>query len=300
MQEFLEKARAILGERLHMDVPMSQCTTFKIGGPAEIFAEPQTKDALVSLFRLCKEYSIPFTIIGAGSNLLVSDSGIAGVVCRLSGMFGDVFVSENTVYAGAAISLAKLSKAAQKEGLSGLEFASGIPGTLGGAVYMNAGAYDGEMKDVVTETEYMDENGDIHSVSGDAHDFSYRHSVFSEKNWVILSVKMELTPKDKDEIFEKMRDLNARRKEKQPLDKPSAGSTFKRPEGYFAAKLIEDAGLKGFSVGDACVSEKHAGFVVNNGNATCKDVCDLMAAVQREVKEKFGVMLEPEVKKIGK
>ncbi len=300
MQEFLSKAQAILGEHLHTAFPMSQCTTFKIGGPAQIFAEPQNKEALVSLFLLCKEKNVPFTIIGAGSNLLVSDNGIDGVVCRLSGEFDCVSVSGTTVSAGAAISLAKLSKAAQREGLSGLEFASGIPGTLGGAVYMNAGAYDGEMKDVVMETEYMDESGEIHTISGDAHDFSYRHSVFSGKNDVILSVKMNLTPKDKDEIFEKMRDLNARRKEKQPLDKPSAGSTFKRPEGFFAAKLIEDAGLKGFSVGDACVSEKHAGFVVNNGNATCKDVLDLMRAVQKEVKEKFGVILEPEVKYIGK
>ncbi len=300
MQNFLEKARALLGEQLHKDFPMNQCTTFKIGGPADFFCEPQNKEELVSLFRSCKEHSVPFTIIGAGSNLLVSDSGIEGVVCRLAGDFDSVSISGTTVSAGAAISLAKLSKAAQREGLSGLEFASGIPGSLGGAVYMNAGAYDGEMKDVVIETEYMNENGEICTVSGDAHEFSYRHSVFSGKNNVILSVKMELAPKDKDEIFEKMRDLNARRKEKQPLDKPSAGSTFKRPEGYFAAKLIEDAGLKGFSVGDACVSEKHAGFVVNNGSATCKDVCDLMAAVQREVKEKFGVTLEPEVKKIGR
>ena len=300
MQEFLSKAQAILGEHLHTAFPMSQCTTFKIGGPAQFFAEPQNKEMLVSLFLLCKEHKVPFTIIGAGSNLLVSDNGIDGVVCRLSGDFDNVSISGTTVSAGAAISLAKLSKASLREGLSGLEFASGIPGSLGGAVYMNAGAYDGEMKDVVTETEYMDENGEIHIVSGNAHEFSYRHSVFSGKNDVILSVKMNLTPKDPAEISEKMRDLNARRKEKQPLDKPSAGSTFKRPEGYFAAKLIEDAGLKGFSVGDACVSEKHAGFVVNNGSATCEDVCALMAAVQKEVKEKFGVILEPEVKRIGK
>lgn len=300
MQEFLKKARAILGEHLHMDFPMHRCTTFKIGGPADFFAEPQNKEMLVSLFLLCKEHKVPFTIIGAGSNLLVSDNGIDGVVCRLSGEFDSVSVSGTTISAGAAISLAKLSKAAQREGLSGLEFASGIPGTLGGAVYMNAGAYDGEMKDVVVETEYMDENGEIHTISGDAHEFSYRHSAFSGKNDVILSVKMNLTPKDPAEISEKMRDLNARRKEKQPLDKPSAGSTFKRPTGFFAAKLIEDAGLKGFFVGDACVSEKHAGFVVNNGNATAEDVCNLMEAVQKEVKEKFGVNLEPEVKYIGK
>lgn len=300
MQEFLEQAHALLGEHLHKEFPMCQCTTFKIGGPADLFAEPQNKEELLSLFRLCKEYKVPFTIIGAGSNLLVSDSGIAGVVCRLAGDFDSVSISGTTVSAGAAISLAKLSKAAQKEGLSGLEFASGIPGTLGGAVYMNAGAYDGEMKDVVTETEYMDENGEIHLVSGGEHEFSYRHSVFSGKNAVILSVKMKLTPKDPAEILEKMRDLNARRKEKQPLDKPSAGSTFKRPEGYFAAKLIEDAGLKGFSVGDACVSEKHAGFVVNNGSATAEDILALMRAVQDKVKAEFGVTLEPEVKYIGK
>ncbi|MBR4874228.1 MAG: UDP-N-acetylmuramate dehydrogenase [Clostridia bacterium] len=297
---FFKKVLDIQSENVTKDVDMSALTTFKIGGKADVLIEPKSIDAFSRLLKLCKEESVPCVLIGAGSNLLVSDKGVSGVVFKLSDAFDYVNIDGNEIEAGAAVSLAKLSKCAQRASLSGLEFASGIPGTLGGALVMNAGAYGGEMKDVVLETVYLDEDGEIKKVIGDEHLFSYRKSVFSGGDKYIISCKMRLIPKNADEILAEMAELNKRRKEKQPLDKPSAGSTFKRPEGYFAAKLIEDAGLKGLSVGGARVSEKHAGFVVNDtGNATEKDVSCLIAEVQRIVFEKFGVKLSPEIKFIG-
>ena len=297
---FFKKVLAIQSENITKNVDMSDFTTFKIGGKAEVLIEPKSIDAFSRLLKLCKEENVPCVLIGAGSNLLVSDKGVSGVVFKLSDAFDYVNIDGNEIEAGAAVSLAKLAKCAQRASLSGLEFASGIPGTLGGALVMNAGAYGGEMKDVVLETVYLDENGEIKKVIGDEHLFSYRNSVFSGGDKYIISCKMRLSPKNADEILAEIVELNKRRKEKQPLDKPSAGSTFKRPEGYFAAKLIEDAGLKGASVGGARVSEKHAGFVVNDtGCATEKDVSDLIAEVQRKVFEKFGVKLSPEVKFIG-
>ena len=299
-KQFIQSVSSIENIKVFEHYDMADATTFKIGGPADLFAEVHTKAALQALVLLCNKEQVPFLIVGAGSNLLVSDDGIEGVVCRLAGEFDSCTSSGTKVIAGAGVSLAKLARCAQSAGLSGLEFASGIPGTLGGAIYMNAGAYGGEMKDVVIRTEYMDGAGNIFTVCGEDHDFSYRHSMFCGKDYYILSSVMELVPGDSEAIMETMRELNARRKEKQPLDKPSAGSTFKRPEGYFAAKLIEDAGLKGCCVGDACVSEKHSGFVVNNGNATCADVLGLIEKVQESVKEQFGVSLETEVKIIGR
>lgn len=299
-ESFIQDVLTIQSECVKKDVPMSEITTFRIGGPADLFIEPQTQKGFSRLISLCREKNVPFMVIGAGSNLLVSDRGVDGVVFRLSGGFDKVEISGTEMVSGAATSLAKLAKSAQRAGLSGLEFASGIPGSVGGAVFMNAGAYGGEMKDVVRETTYLDENGDLQTVAGDAHNFSYRESVFSGGGKYILSTRMQLVPKDPDEISETMRELNSRRKEKQPLEKPSAGSTFKRPTGHFAGKLIEDAGLKGYCVGGACVSEKHAGFVVNNGGATCDDVVRLMEHVQKMVFEKFGVHLEPEVRVIGR
>lgn len=299
-ESFIQDVLTIQSEYVKKDVPMSELTTFRIGGPADLFIEPQTPEGFSRMISLCREKEMPFMVIGAGSNLLVSDRGIDGVVFRLSGGFDKVEISGTEIVSGAATSLAKLAKSAQRAGLSGLEFASGIPGSVGGAVFMNAGAYGGEMKDVVRKTTYLDENGDLQTVAGDAHNFSYRESAFSDGGKYILSTRMQLAPKDPDKISETMRELNARRKEKQPLEKPSAGSTFKRPTGYFAAKLIEDAGLKGYCVGGACVSEKHAGFVVNNGGATCDDVVRLMEYVQKTVLEKFGVHLEPEVRVIGR
>ena len=299
-ESFVQEVLAIQPENVERSVPMSRYTTFQIGGPADLFVEPAGEEAFSRLVKLCRSKNVPFLLIGAGSNLLVSDAGIDGVVFRLSGAFDYANVSGTELAAGAATSLAKLAKTAQRAALSGLEFASGIPGSLGGAVFMNAGAYGGEMKDVVTQTRFLDENGDMQTVSDSEHDFSYRHSVFSAGGKFILSAKMSLSPKNPDEILTSMRDLNARRKEKQPLEKPSAGSTFKRPEGFFAAKLIEDAGLKGAGVGGAGVSEKHAGFIVNNGGATCEDVVRLIAKVQETVFSNFGVTLEPEVKVIGR
>lgn len=295
-----EKLKQIEPENIYKEYPMAPLTTFKIGGPADVFIEAESVDSLSEIIKVCKSESVPLILIGAGSNLLVSDKGIEGVVCRLGKGFDYVNINENKISAGASVSLAKLAKSAQRVSLSGLEFASGIPGNLGGAIFMNAGAYGGEMKDVVIKTQYLDENGEVCEIKGDAHDFSYRHSFFSDGKKYIVSSEMELVYKNADEILETMKDLNARRKEKQPLEKPSAGSAFKRPEGYFAAKLIEDSGLKGVSVGGAQVSEKHAGFIVNNGNATAKDVCDLIKLVQKTVFEKFKVRIEPEIRVTGR
>ncbi len=299
-KSFIEKVLSIQKTNVTENYPMEKCTTFKIGGPADLFVCPNGIEEFSALIRLCKDEHVPLMVVGAGSNLLVSDKGIDGVVVRLSDAFDYVTIEGNAITAGAGTSLAKLAKSAQKASLSGLEFASGIPGCVGGAVYMNAGAYGGEMKDIITETTYLDEDGNIKTVSGDAHRFGYRTSFFSENKTYIVSTKMTLTPGSAEEILKTMQELNARRKEKQPLEKPSAGSTFKRPEGSFAGKLIEDAGLKGFTIGGASVSEKHAGFLISNGSATCDDVLALIDAVQKKVYDKFGVMLEPEIKIIGR
>lgn len=299
-EAFKKRVFEIQPEGILENAPMSEYTTFKVGGNADMLVTPKDIQALSALIALCRKEAVPFSVIGAGSNLLVSDRGVDGVIIRLAEGFDTITTDGTVITAGAGVSLAKLAKTAQRASLSGLEFASGIPGTLGGAIYMNAGAYGGEMKDVVTETTFLDDNSNIRTVSGAAHDFSYRKSVFGAGGKYILSAKLTLTPKNADEIAETMRDLNSRRKEKQPLDKASAGSTFKRPEGFFAAKLIEDAGLKGASVGGASVSKKHAGFIVNDGSATADDILALIRHVQSTVKEQFGVLLETEVKFIGR
>ncbi len=278
---------------------MKDYTSFQIGGPADLFIQPETIESLVFCRNLLQQNEIPFHIIGAGSNLLVGDKGIRGAVIRLTKPFSTITQDGNSLTADAGVSLARLAAFALEAGLSGLEFASGIPGTLGGAVYMNAGAYGGEMKDVVTETLYADAAGNLLSLKKDAHEFGYRKSFFSTQDAVILRSTVVLTPKDPQQIRATMQDLNNRRREKQPLTYPSAGSTFKRPEGHFAGQLIEEAGLKGFSVGGACVSEKHAGFVVNTGGATAEDVRTLMQHVTQTVYEKFSVTLEPEVRFLG-
>lgn len=281
------------------NAPMKDYTSFQVGGPADLLVCPETAEALAACRRILKEENVPTTVIGAGSNLLVSDSGIRGVVLRLCKPFSKITVEGTSLIAEAGVSLARLANEALSHSLTGLEFASGIPGSLGGAVFMNAGAYGGEMKDVVVETTYLDANGTICRMSGDAHDFGYRKSIFCGTENIILSSRLELKEGNPDEIRATMLDLNGRRKEKQPLNFPSAGSTFKRPTGYFAGKLIEDAGLKGFSVGGAQVSEKHAGFVINKGGATAGDIYKLMQEVSRIVFEKFGVSLEPEVRMLG-
>ena len=252
------------------------------------------------MLSVCGEEQVPVTVIGNGSNLLVGDQGIRGVViCIGSGMRG-IRVDGEKIFLEAGVTLAAAAKQAAKAGLTGLEFASGIPGTFGGAVVMNAGAYGGEMKDVIVSVRVISEDGEILTLSKEELDLSYRHSVIPERGYLVIDGELLLTrEKDPDQITERMEELKKKRIEKQPLEYPSAGSTFKRPEGYFAGKLIMDAGLRGFSVGGAAVSEKHCGFVINKGNATAADICALMDEVTRIVKEKYAVTLEPEVKKVG-
>ncbi|MBE7048691.1 MAG: UDP-N-acetylmuramate dehydrogenase [Ruminococcaceae bacterium] len=278
---------------------MDAYTSFQIGGPADLLLLPETIDGLIACRSLLQQAQIPTTIIGAGSNLLVADQGICGAVIRLAKPLSRITCEGNTLIAEAGVSLARLSAVALDASLSGLEFASGIPGTLGGAVYMNAGAYGGEMKDVVVETDYLDASGRQHTLVGEAHQFSYRSSAASGQDWILIRSRLSLVPGNPETIRATMQDLNGRRRDKQPLLYPSAGSTFKRPTGYYAAKLIEDAGLKGFSVGGAQVSEKHAGFVINTGGATAEDVRSLIKQVQEQVQQHFGVFLEPEVRFIG-
>ena len=277
--------------------PMKKHTTFRIGGPARYFAEPSSKAELKMLIKAAKEEGIKPIIIGRGSNLLVSDEGLDTLVISLGERFSEIRVSGNEIYSDAGASLSAIAQAALKNSLSGFAFASGIPGSLGGAVYMNAGAYGGEMKDVIVESTYLDE--ELNEKVCTEHDFSYRHSFYTDKNYVITGAKIRLAPGDSKLIGEEMATLAKKRREKQPVTMPSAGSVFKRPEGHFAGALIEGANLKGYSVGGAEVSTLHAGFIVNNGDATCKDVCDLIAHIKKTVYEKDGVMLETEIKKIG-
>ncbi len=291
---------AIQQENVIFEEPMKRHTSFQIGGPAEVFIEPASPESFADFVRFFRLESVPYVVIGAGSNLLVGDKGIRGAVLKTGKAFNFLQKEENKIIAGSGVPLSKLANFAAKHSLSGLEFASGIPGLFGGAVYMNAGAYGGEMKDVVVKTHYLDENGEFRTVSGDEHGFAYRSSIFAGGSKYIFSGELLLNPGNEEEIIKQMKELNRRRKEKQPLEYPSAGSTFKRPEGYFAAKLIEDAGLKGLSVGGACVSEKHAGFVINKtGTATAEDVRRLIEKIRQVVLQRFGVDLQCEVKQIG-
>ena len=296
--EFLEYIKSENTD-IYTNEPMSLHTSFRIGGNAECFCEVKNKDALHKIICGCKKYNVHYFILGLGSNLLVSDNGIKGVVIKLGGDFTKItMLDDNTVKCGAGVTLAGLCVFARNKSLGGLEFAWGIPGSVGGAVYMNAGAYGGEIKDVVISSDCMDSDGNIKSFSGNELDFSYRHSVYSDSDYVITDVTFKLEPKNQAEICSRMDELMDRRKTKQPLNRPSAGSVFKRPEGHFAAALIEECGLKGFSIGDAQVSEKHSGFIINKGNATAEDVKQLVKHIQEVVKEKTDVELCCEIKYI--
>lgn len=287
----------IAGEdNVKIDEDMKKHTTFKAGGKAAFLVTPDSEEKVKELIRFFKENEIANYIIGNGSNLLVRDEGFDGVILEIGSKLSEVVVNENKITAQAGALLSKTANQAYKSGLSGMEFASGIPGSVGGGVAMDAGAYGGELKDIVETVTMCDENGEEITLTVDEMDFSYRHSIVQDKNYIVLSATFALTPKEPEKILETMNDLNQRRRDKQPLEYPSAGSTFKRPEGYFAGKLIQDAGLKGYSVGGACVSEKHSGFVINKGGATATDIITLIGDVQKIVKEKFGVELEPEVK----
>lgn len=279
---------------------MKNHTSFKIGGPADIMIIPRNEKELVEGIKICKENNINYYIMGNGSNLLVSDKGIEGVVIKISEEFGNIVVDDTTIKAESGALLTVVSKKALKNSLTGLEFASGIPGSVGGAITMNAGAYGGEMKDIVTKVRCLDSDGNIVEYSNEEMEFRYRKSRVEEEGLVVLSVEMELEKGDYKAIEEKMRELAEKRISKQPLHLPSAGSTFKRPEGYFAGKLIDDSGLRGIRYGGAQVSEKHCGFIVNINNATSNDVKTLIRTVQKIVKDNYGVELETELKIIGR
>ena len=286
-------------DNVRINEPMKNHTTFKIGGPAQYYVTPESVTQIQEVVSLCRDMNIPLHVIGNGSNILVGDDGVDGVVLALFNTFSDYEIKDNVITAQAGMSLIKLAVIALREGLTGLEFASGIPGSVGGAVYMNAGAYDGQMKDVVTSVTVLDEAGNIRILGRDELDMGYRTSAVAKHNMIVLQVVIELKSGDKEQIKARMNQLSELRKQKQPLEYPSAGSTFKRPEGYFAGKLIADAGLKGYSIGGAAVSEKHAGFVVNMGGATAKDVVELTDYIKKRIMEQFGVTLELEVKRIG-
>lgn len=275
--------------------PLSRHTTFKIGGNAQMFVIVNNIEQLSAVLSACKQHDIPLFILGKGSNLLISDNGMSGVVLTLDGEFKNISVKENKITCGAGVNLSKLCTTALSNSLSGLEFAYGIPGSVGGAVYMNAGAYGGEMKDVVESVTHITKDGEIKTLSKDELDFSYRHSVYKDTGDIILSATFALSNAHECDIKDKMDDFMNRRKSKQPLEYPSAGSVFKRPQGNYAGTLIEQCGLKGTSVGGASVSQKHAGFIINTGGATCKDVLDLVKLVQDTVKEKTGYFLEREI-----
>lgn len=298
-----ELKNILLNKFANIDVrahePMKNHTSFKIGGAADLFVIPKTVDQIQAVIELSQRNDIPYFIIGNGSNLLVNDEGYRGVIIQISKNMNDVKITEGRVNAEAGILLSSLSKRIAKEELKGFEFASGIPGTLGGAIYMNAGAYGGEIKDRLVEVRAMDEKGGIHTYTKEELELGYRKSIFQKNHYFILEATLEFEKGNKDEIDSITKELTKRRKEKQPLDMPSAGSVFKRPEGYYAGKLIMDAGLRGCSIGGAQVSEKHCGFIVNIGNATAQDVIDLIAHIRKTVYKQFGVIMQPEVRILG-
>ena len=296
----LQKLQKILGEaKVLVNEPMASHTTFRIGGPADYFVMPETTEELAAVLSLCKEAQMPYFVLGNGSNLLVGDKGIRGVVIQLYKNFDGIEIDGTIVKARSGAMLIRVAKEAGRAGLTGLEFASGIPGTIGGAMVMNAGAYGGEMKDVVKAVTVLTKNGEIKTLTGGEMNFRYRGSEVEDEGHIVLECMMELKEGNLEEIQARIDELSVQRKTKQPIEFPSAGSTFKRPEGYFAGKLIQDAGLRGYQVGGAKVSEKHCGFVINAGGATAADVKQLMQDVSDKVEAQFGVPLEPEVKRIG-
>lgn len=296
---YIEELKNICGTVL-LNEPMSLHTSFRTGGPAEVFIKAESTENIISAIDIAKKYNKQYIITGNGSNILVKDGGIDGIVINIGNEMSKIKCDGTKIYAQAGAMLSALATAAADEELTGLEFASGIPGTVGGAVFMNAGAYDGEIKDVIEYADVIDSEGNTHRLIKDELELSYRHSVIDDKNMIVVGAMFNLNKGIKKNITDKMADFAKRRRDKQPLNYPSAGSTFKRPEGYFAGKLIEDSGLKGKTVGGAQVSEKHAGFVVNIGNATSSDIIALMDGCIETVYNKFGVKLEPEVRILGK
>ena len=289
--------RTIKEENILRDELLSKHTTFRIGGKADYFVKPASENEVAVLVKELNENNIDFYIMGNGSNILASDEGYRGVIVYIGENLSDIeLLDESTIKAGAGAMLSKVARVALDNSLSGMEFASGIPGSVGGAVVMNAGAYGGEIKDIIVKVKVCEKSGRIFEIANEELDFSYRHSAIQEEGYTVLGAIFTLKPGNKDEISRTVKEISAKRKEKQPLEYPSAGSTFKRPEGYYAGKLIMDAGLRGYRVGGAMVSEKHCGFVINADNATASDVKKLMEDVADKVEEQYGVRLEPEVK----
>ena len=291
--QILNQKQVMCGER------MSRHTTFRTGGPAAYFVEPATAGELAAVLELCRRQQMPYCILGNGSNLLVSDQGYDGVVVEMGKAWSQVTVTENCLTAGAGTKLVSVAREALKASLTGLEFTAGIPGTVGGAVVMNAGAYGSEIKQVLRQVTVLTAAGTVQQLDASELELGYRTSCILQRGYVVLAAAFELQPGDSAAILARMEELSEQRRSKQPLEYPSAGSTFKRPEGYFAGKLIEDAGLRGFRVGGAQVSEKHCGFVVNYDHATAADIMDLCQEVQRKVREQSGISLELEVKTLG-
>ena len=299
-QNFYDKLNNVIAkDSILIDELMSRHTTFRVGGPADFFVTPKAKEEVRDVIRICKEAGMPYYIIGNGSNLLVSDAGYRGVIVQICKEMNEVKVEGDLVKAQAGALLSGIAAKALGAELSGFEFASGIPGTIGGACVMNAGAYGGEMKDVLESVTALTGEGKIIELGRNELELGYRTSVIAKKGYIVLGAVLKLERGDGEKIKTYMDELKEKRVTKQPLEYPSAGSTFKRPEGYFAGKLIQDAGLRGFRVGGAQVSEKHCGFIINRDQATSTDICQLMQQVSEIVYEKFGVRLEPEVKKIG-
>lgn len=300
----LETLKTILQEclpalELREEEPMERHTTFRVGGPVRLMALPKIEAELPVILRCCKECGTAPFFLGKGSNLLVADNGAEAFVVKLTGVLDRLEISGEGLYAGAGLTLAQTASFAASRGLTGLEFAHGIPGTLGGGIFMNAGAYDGELSQVIQWVDCLDENGTPRRLEGDALELGYRRSVFTRLPWLITGAQLSLQKGEETAIRAKMADLAQRRRSKQPLEFPSAGSTFKRPEGHFAGALIQECGLKGRQIGGAQVSEKHAGFVVNRGGASCQDILDLIDLIQKTVRQETGVLLEPEVRLLG-
>ena len=290
----------ILDEKdIKLDEPMKKHISFRVGGPADILVKPRTEEQIKNIIDFAKKENIPYIVKGNGSNLLVKDGGIRGIVIEITDNFNSYEIEDKIIKVQSGALLSIIGRAALKQNLKGFEFAAGIPGTIGGALAMNAGAYGGEMKDIVKSVRLMDTDGNIFNFSNEDMKFGYRKSILSKSDYIVLGAEIELEKGDYEEIKEMMKDFSNRRTTKQPLNLPSAGSTFKRPEGYFAAKLIDDSGLRGLTLRNAQVSDKHCGFVVNLGDAKASDILDLMYVVKSTVKNKFGVTLEEEVKILG-
>ncbi len=286
-------------DRVKFDEPMSRHTTFQIGGPADILVVPNSVEEIIKVLRYCQEMKLMLFVFGLGSNILVRDKGIRGVVLKLGEGLKTISIKGNQVEAEAGVRVSQLCRVVAREGLSGLEFAEGIPGSLGGAVVMNAGAYEGEMKDVLSSVQAVNLKGELFEFNPEQMQFGYRSSIFQTCEYIVLSARLDLKTADPEDIFATMKDYAWRRREKQPLDMPSAGSTFKRPSGFFVGPLLEQLGLKGFQIGGAQVSTKHAGFIVNAGKATADDVLRLIAYIQEKARQNMGVELHPEVKLVG-